>query len=420
MAGLKRNQKGFTLMEVMVSIALIGMLFTPMLAFFSHSTQTNIRVKNIQRANTAAQAVMEEFRSYATIQDIASTYGANTGSDDKMYMTYSDYNKSNGPTQIIDANGDFIAKDDKYYFVKEGIESDGKEYVARVEIDTTPYKLLTNVNDRSMPVISSLGSETTVVAKEDDETMDKIREYKKLYFNKTGINLDEDYFAERLLKTMRVVISDTITTVDEHGNSTTEPVASDMVHVRVYSEYALTETVDGCENAQVGSDIYNGLMEESRLQGIYVFFNFDVTNNGARKIMTDLEVSVDYHQQHDNWKCGYTVYAVCQSIYKVDEDVKLTGTDMEDYVNHNSPKINIKSKSFVNGVTHEDSPESGMTAGIWTNFPCNSTHDKYSSQSMETIVGTENIQRLSALTVQIFNKDDFTKPVATLISTRGE
>lgn len=396
MNGIKRNRNGFSLMEVMVSIALIGILFTPMLAFFSHSTQMNLKVKNIQRANTAAQAVMEEFRSYERIEDMVNTYWS-TSTDGNVYEN----NDYTGTFDHIYENGHFIPNE-KFYFQKNGIISDGKEYVARIDVDAQKYHALNNIE---MPVISSLGSETTVVAKEQDETTDKIREFKQLHFNKTGVNRNEDYFAERLLKTMKVVIKDTDDTGAEISNG--------MVYVRVYSEYTLTENVDGCENAQVGDDIYNGLMEEERMKGIYVFFNFDITSRSSgRKISQKMEVNIDYQHPPQNWQCDYTVYAVCQGIHVMDTD---------EMIKDDTPEKKMTTYATMNNLSMNFASVSNMSskAKVWTNYlPDNAS--VCSQSEMKDIVGTERINRLSELTVKIYNKDDLSTPLVTMTSTRGE
>lgn len=386
-------------MEVMVSIALIGILFTPMLAFFSNSTQTNIRIKNLQRATTAAQAVMEEFRSYETIEDMVFTYW--NSADDDVY-------KDSSYSQAFDniyVGGKFINYDNPFYFQKNGIRSDGKEYVARVTLDTSKYKKL---NEGDMPVISSLGTETTVVAKEKDETSNKIREFEQLYFNATGLrDKDADYFAEHLLKTTKVVIKDT----DESGT----PISDGMVNVRIYNEYTLTVSVSGCDHAQIGEDIYNGLMEEKRLKGIYVFFNFDVTSTGSsfRKISQNMEVTIDYGHAAADWQCGYTVYAVCQGIHVMDTDQILrdekNNSAMTDFVNLKGLWMHFTSTSHV----------SGQRAKVWTNFPAD-VSSVCGQSPMEEIVDTENIKRLADLTVEIYNSGDLSKPVITMTSTRGE
>lgn len=395
MNGIKRHRKGFTLMEVMVSIALIGILFTPMLAFFSNSAQTNVRIKNVQRATTAAQAVMEEFRSYQRIEDIAAVYAPATA-DGGMYEE-GDY--TNRIYTIDDSNHNI------YYFQKNGIISDGKEYIARVKVDTTRYNSLNKI--KTMPVISSLGSDTTVVALEKDETLDKIREFRRLHFNETGIDESIDFFAEKLNKTMKVEITDT----DEAGN----PISTGMVHVRVYSEYTLNGSVAGCDGAQTGPDIYNGLMEESQLKGIYVFFNFDVT--GSRTISQGFDVSIDYTNPPADWQCNYKVYAVCQSVHIVDTDQILKDDNddkaMTTYIGGHGSNMHFESKNT--NVT-------GKVAKIWTNFPKDSsTNGTICEESiLDNIVDTEYIDRLSDLTVSIYNKDDLSRDVVTIESTRGE
>lgn len=60
-----------------------------------------------------------------------------------------------------------------------------------------------------------------------------------------------------------------------------------------------------------------------------------------------------------------------------------------------------------------------MTPMIWTNIRCDN-ETVYPTKTMEQIVGTEKIQRLSSLEVNIYNKDDFSRPVASMTSTRGE
>lgn len=402
---IRRNRKGFTLMEVLVSIALIGILFTPMLSFFSHSTQMNIKVKNVQRANTVAQSVMEEIRSYATIEDLAKAYSQNTDGTMEMW----DETYSNEITSIYKADGTFNERS-KYCFVKKDIVSDEKKYVARVEVDPGQFTGSGKPNNKTLPIISSLGSENTAIAIEEDETRNKILEFQRLHFNATGINLDEDYIASKLQKIMKVEVS------DEANN--------DMVHVRVYSEYTLTTPITGCDSAQVGSDIYNGWMQQNQLKGIYVFYSFDTSNNGTRAIMQKLEVDVDYSApEHNGWDCGFTVYAICQGTKRVDiEDGEITSID--DYMNSNpSARVSLASKAHIKGSNFLDD---NNTARIWTNvYSGDSIH--YPKRNMEEIVEQEFIQRLSNVKVWIYNqsdynKRDYTHPITTdpFESTRGE
>lgn len=405
MARIRWNRKGFTLLEVLVSIAVIGVVFLPMLTFFSDSTAKNIQVKNIQRANTVGQSVVEEFRAYSTIQTLVEKYANDeTGN---LVVTDKKYEKITPKT--FNDDGSFntnISGDHKYYFVKQNIESDGKKYFAQIEVDPTAYK---DLNDKGVPVISSLGSESTVVAKEEDETLNKLYEYQKLHFNKTGVNVSVEELAGKIKKTMKVVFSDTVTSKDKDGKDVTEPVADGMVHVRVYSEYELRDSYEGCEGTQVGADIYDGLMEEEQLKAVYLFYNYDVYNmTQTGDIMQGLEVIIDYKKPAENWTCDYTVYSIFQHINLLKDERELNKEESENYVKMFNVHMPIRSESNI----------TGQKANIWTNF---STGDgSYETKKMEDIVGTEKIQRLSKLTVKVYNKKEPTKLISTFTSTRGE
>ena len=67
MKHVPKRTKGFTLMEVMVSIAIVGILFLPMLSFFSHAVKINVASKNMQRANAVGQSVIEEVKQYKNL-----------------------------------------------------------------------------------------------------------------------------------------------------------------------------------------------------------------------------------------------------------------------------------------------------------------------------------------------------------------
>ena len=201
MTNNKINTKGFTLMEVLVSIAMVGILFTPMLTFFSHSTNTNVNAKNMQRVNTVGQSVMEEVRSYDTIADMVSVYQDTTNTD--LVRTESDFRKK-CTTAIKNADGTYA--NTKYYFVRNGLESDGKKYRAEITVDTDAYR---HLNDKEVPVISSLGSGSTVMVAEIDETMNALYEYQSRYHAKTGNDISLETLAAKLNKKIKVDITDT-------------------------------------------------------------------------------------------------------------------------------------------------------------------------------------------------------------------
>ena len=61
----KVNNDGFTLAELIISIALLGIVVVPILSYFTNANGFNGRAKQMQRASSAAQAVLEETQAYA-------------------------------------------------------------------------------------------------------------------------------------------------------------------------------------------------------------------------------------------------------------------------------------------------------------------------------------------------------------------
>lgn len=59
------NNRGVTLVEIIVSIALLGIIVTPLASFFVNSIKTNILSEQQAEANQLAQSYMEEYRGKA-------------------------------------------------------------------------------------------------------------------------------------------------------------------------------------------------------------------------------------------------------------------------------------------------------------------------------------------------------------------
>lgn len=63
---LKNNNSGFTLLEVMVGVIILAIMSVPIYRAFATSAQTNARAKIEAKCTTAAENVMEDFRSLST------------------------------------------------------------------------------------------------------------------------------------------------------------------------------------------------------------------------------------------------------------------------------------------------------------------------------------------------------------------
>lgn len=399
MTNNKINTKGFTLMEVLVSIAMVGILFTPMLTFFSHSTKTNINAKNMQRANTVAQSVMEEVRSYDTIADMVSIYQDTTNTN--LVRTESDFKKKY-TASIKKADGTF--ENTKYYFVRNGLESDGKEYKAEITVDTDTYR---HLNDTEVPVISSLGSGSTVMAAEIDETMNALYEYQSRYHSKTGKDISLETLASKLTKKIKVDITDT---TDASGVE----VSDDMVRVTIYDEYSMDGSIAGCDKKIQSAYLYNEEVVYEKLKGIYLFYNYDVYNT-TTNIFQGIDINVNY-AKHPDWKCDYGLFAICQKVYSINSsNTSYTGDEMDKFADQYGSRSQITKNITIEGNDH--SSDINMLS-IFSNLNYAVNGDSKTKESMDSIVKNQSIQRLAKVTITIYDKDN--KKCTTITSTRGE
>lgn len=399
----RMRNKGFTLMEVLISIALVGLLFAPMLMFFSHSAQLNVNAKKMQRVNTVAQSVMEEVRSYDSIASMANVYQDNSNTN--LKRTDSGFNTV-CTDPIVTSGGAF--NNTKYYFTKNNIESDGKKYSARITVDASKYS---NLNDTEVPVISSLGSGSTVMALEKDETLKVLYEYQSRYHDKSGGgNIDLNDLASLLKKTLKVEIQD----VD---------ASSEMVRVTIYNEYEITDkSKPGCSEKITSANLYNEEVVYKKLKGIYVFYNYDVFDT-TRDIFQGIEVNVNY-TYHPTWTCDYTLYAVCQKVFSVNnnQEFKDDGSNkaMTDYGNNHSVRTKIVKNITIGGNDHSSNQN---YIPVFSNFKfsvqagAGGVPDNKNAQDMNTVVKTEKIQRLAKVTVEIY---EGSKKCTEITSTRGE
>lgn len=68
-----RMQEGFSLVEVIIAVAVLAILTLPILNYFTQSSVFTSRGKNTQRANLAGEAVMEDLNAIKSFEELEST-----------------------------------------------------------------------------------------------------------------------------------------------------------------------------------------------------------------------------------------------------------------------------------------------------------------------------------------------------------
>ena len=66
----KREHEGFSLIEVIIAMAILAILSMPILAYFSNAMVSTSQGRDTHKASMVAQSVVEELNSCATFEQI--------------------------------------------------------------------------------------------------------------------------------------------------------------------------------------------------------------------------------------------------------------------------------------------------------------------------------------------------------------
>ena len=395
MTKTKKNQSGFTLIEVLLSMAMLMVIVVPLLSYFSNNAKYNHRAKIHQRSITVGEKIMEEVKSFSTIKELTDYY-AGAVADTGIASTDKYYDSSIGV--IRDGSGYVFANQSKYTYWKKGVKSDKGEFNVKITVNpgtdgeghSNPdgNSEYININNQGTVAITSLTLSNTAVAKDDDFIKNcAINHFKNLNMASGGSG-DDAAVQASLKKTYYI---------DINGSRIDKPGTLDekrYVVIKITVKY--TSTLSGCtgDDKAYTATIFNGLeTDEEKMTGIYLFYNYEYN--------ASVDVNFNSYTSHaENVKLpNAKIYAICQNAdanpdtSSQELPVTISGTSTYTYKNVFS---NIKSD--VGGIEQP-------------------------AQPMDEMVGTTFVQRISDITVEVYpieNGVQAASPRVTLTSTRGE
>lgn len=155
---MKRQSDGFSLVEVIIAIAVLAIVAMSLLLYFSNASRYTEFGKTKQKADMAAQSVVEELASCTTFDQIENKLVAATGSAWTVVST---------PT---------ASKNN--YLLSRKITVDNMDYKAMVTLDFDSYKAtasatttpVSKFNDYQAPQLEKVYSDNNVVLEETDQT----------------------------------------------------------------------------------------------------------------------------------------------------------------------------------------------------------------------------------------------------------
>lgn len=162
----EKQNKGFTLVEVLIAITILAIIVVPLLRAFVVSSQTNAKAKQLMKATTLAQNVMEElkansleevarqFNGYQSSNSISSLGTAWEATWDTSRLEYVPVTTNASVIEADDPDknpeGLFVGQDSgKYYFLLEGVQREHAKFDVAIELTRDAEngtKKLTQIN----------------------------------------------------------------------------------------------------------------------------------------------------------------------------------------------------------------------------------------------------------------------------------
>lgn len=250
-----KQNKGFTLIEVLVAMTILSIVVVPMLHAFVTSARTNAKAKSLLGANALSQSIMEELKA-GDLDTVAAGYTAYNGEDEEI--TYE-------------------PEKDSYILKKTGVASGSNEY---------DVKLLLNKNassgTRSLANIYSMDRDDCGYFVQVDNMDAKAAANFKIKNDTYVFNA----VAQKTASEFEAMMNRTITvTLKDNGT-----VQSAEVSYAYQIPEGYTPTED-CKYAE-GEEIYNNIVTKKALKAVYLFY-FPRYGNGIDTIRIDNQADLE-------------------------------------------------------------------------------------------------------------------------------
>lgn len=264
-----RNNKGFSLLEVLVAIIILSIVSIPIIRSFATVAKTNAESKILLRATDGAENVMENIK-YQTLDDLVARYsisGDNTVTVD-----------ANGKYEmVIKAASDIpVTLPDGYYVT---ITADPGLYPNANALNIADVKSM-SITDTAVYEMAPL-YDAGIYEKFDRWNLEAHNDQDWLYQR-----MNNKYFKQNLSRTIEITIDKKGTALSEAGD-TVDLVAVNLdirYFFRNQSQYKHCLPESQKEYVESTRELYNNLTTKVPLSGVFILYQprYLATANGNR------------------------------------------------------------------------------------------------------------------------------------------
>lgn len=320
---VKKNNEGVSLVEVLVTIAMIIIMAGPLINGFLNAMGVNGNAREIQNGTTVAQDILESFEALS-VEELCDKYKDNMALD---------------------------AHTGVYTFSSIPVDGpNGEDFLVDITLDPTPYNEgngdrleLNNVN---LPGMSSLHGSNSIMLYKQYAAADE--ELKELFGTSLGSSITDSIYAA---SNKRRISKDTNIEITCTYNSSTKKYDYDIRMTMKYSYKKSDASVVTAQDVRVIEDM---LFEEGSTHNIYlicpIFDLYTYDNGGDKSYATD-KINIDYHFiGPDNKKEDVYFYLAEQEAKNLDytsrkqrlkpQNIKVENNDLTIY-NANSTNVKL-------------------------------------------------------------------------------
>lgn len=306
-----KQNMGFSLVEVLVTLALISVLSIPLIQTFINSARVNGKAKSMQNATDIAQSISEYFGAMPL---------------DALKTAYKGKYTSMSDGRIVFTNiGDGINKDSDGVDYYKG--SDTEKFYVSVIVDPTGYSKAdkTGMNDYIRPGINNLNENSSITCRS------KLEQYDTNIvntFKEKGVNVDDK----------SKIVKKSVFTIYENKST----VYADKVEYKYNLDITYTYNNKNIEYKNIELGI--GTVDNAGIAApnLYIIYTPVLGMYGNENVAKD-EITVKYRPDSEkaDWEKPVNVYLVEQTAnFESKEDTKDTKVSLD--------KNNIKIECYNN------------------------------------------------------------------------
>ena len=292
---IRKQNMGFSLVEVLVTLALISVLSIPLIQTFVNSARMNGKAKSMQNATDIAQSISEYFGAMP-LDALKTSYSSN-------------YEKLPDGRIVFTNIGDGINKDSKNIGYYKG--SDTEKFYVSVIVDPTGYSNdnKTGMNDYIRPGINNLNENSSITCRS------KLEQYDTNIvntFKEKGVDVADK----------SKIVKNSVFTIYENKST----VYADKVEYKYCLDITYTYNNNNIEYKNIELGI--GTVDKAGIAApnLYIIYTPVLGMYGNEKVARD-KITIKFRPDSEkaDWEKPVNVYLVEQAVnYGGTEDTKVS------------------------------------------------------------------------------------------------